>query len=727
MNNASENDALPVWGGLECSINRVGEDFFDQLDFSNYYTNKDHLMAVIRLGIKTLRFPLLWEKHQPFSDQQIDWAWAEEQLGILQTHQVTPVIGLLHHGSGPVFTNLLDENFPEQFAGYARQVAIKFPWLNFYNPINEPLTTARFSGLYGLWYPHKKNDVSFIRILLNELKGIVLAMQEIRKINPAAQLVQTEDLGKTYSTTLLNYQANFENHRRWLTYDILTGRCNETHPLWNYFMRLGIEKEKLQFFIDHPCSPDIIGVNHYVTSERFLDEKTENYPVHTIGGNGIHQYADVEAIRVNVSEPHGLKVLLKEIWKRYQIPVAITEVHLHCSREEQIRWLREVYDIAVDLKKTGTNICAVTAWALLGSFGWDKLLTTPPGTYETGAFDISKGNARPTAIAKMIKDLTCQKDSLSQLTQLPGWWNSKQRFFKKVRNKNILEKNNAVQPILIIGKTGTLGQAYARICTERNLPFYLVGREEADIANSALLEASIQHYNPWAIINAAGFVDIDRAETEKINCYRENNLGVQKLGIICERLQIKLVCFSSDQVFNGKSNRPYKESDLTDPLNIYGHSKQLAEIFLQNVNPSALIIRTSAFFGPWDRFNFLAKMRTTLSAGHLFSADDDITVSPTYIPHLVHASLDLLIDDAAGIWHLTNKGSVTWYKWAEAVAIQSGLDSKLIIPVFDHLYKAKRPLQSSLTSERYGLMPSLDSVVVQYLQLTNSTLLTHVK
>ena len=130
----------------------------------------------------------------------------------------------MHHGSGPAFTNLLDPQFPVLLAQYAKQVAGQFPHINYYTPVNEPLTTARFSGLYGLWYPHKKDDTAFLKMLLNEIKGIVLSMQAIREINPLAKLVQTEDLGKTYSTRSLKYQADFENRRRWLTYDLLCGK-----------------------------------------------------------------------------------------------------------------------------------------------------------------------------------------------------------------------------------------------------------------------------------------------------------------------------------------------------------------------------------------------------------------------------------------------------------------------------------------------------------------------
>jgi dTDP-4-dehydrorhamnose reductase len=118
-----------------------------------------------------------------------------------------PIVGLVHHGSGPSFTDLLDPAFPAELAAFARQVAEKFPFINYYTPVNEPLTTARFSGLYGWWYPHKKDQRSFVTMLIHQCMAIVMAMQQIREINPDAKLIQTEDLGKTYSTDPLKYQA----------------------------------------------------------------------------------------------------------------------------------------------------------------------------------------------------------------------------------------------------------------------------------------------------------------------------------------------------------------------------------------------------------------------------------------------------------------------------------------------------------------------------------------
>ena len=99
----------------------------------------------------------------------------------------------------------------------------------------------------------------------------------------------------------------------------------------------------MNFFTENICVPDIMGINYYVTSERFLDEEVHNYPGHTRGGNELQEYVDVEAVRVRHDEPYGLAVFLREAYDRYKIPIAVTEAHLSCTREEQMRWFNETW------------------------------------------------------------------------------------------------------------------------------------------------------------------------------------------------------------------------------------------------------------------------------------------------------------------------------------------------------------------------------------------------
>jgi dTDP-4-dehydrorhamnose reductase len=706
-----------IWGGIECTINRVRQQYFDQLHYAGHYNRASDIDTIINTGIKKIRYPVLWEKHQPEKDTVIDWTWTEERLDAFRARGVDVIAGLVHHGSGPAYTHLLDPSFPELLAGYAAKVAEQFPWIEYYTPVNEPLTTARFSGLYGIWYPHARDAESCIRMLLNQIKGVVLSMQAIRKINPDAKLVQTEDLGKVYSTPKLHYQAKYENERRWLTYDLLCGKVKKGHLLWKHLMLLGISETELNFFQENICIPEVFGFNYYVTSERYLDEKLHLYPTHTHGGNQRHRYADVEAVRVELEEPNGLEVLLTEAWDRYQQPLAITEAHLHCHREDQLRWFRHIWTTCSNLVSKGVAIKAVTSWAMLGSYGWNKLLSQPGGDYEPGAFDLRGGQPRPTAVARFITEVAKSSRCDHHLAGKEGWWERPTRFFNGSMQSDIRTIGaQADRPILIIGRRGTLGQAFAKVCHDRNLPFRLVGRDECEISDLKSVENVIDHYKPWAIINAAGYVRVDDAENDREKCFRDNTLGPQNLAIAAASKGIRLIAFSSDLVFDGKKSGPYVESDPAGPLSVYGQSKHQCEVLVQKHSPDALIIRTSAFFGPWDEYNFIYYVRKSLSQFESIKVANDLIISPTYVPDLVHASLDLLVDEENGIWHLANKGALTWADLAYEIADQYGLNKRLIEPAsrFEMGFLADRPANSVLGSERACILPKLEDALFRY-------------
>lgn len=712
---AEQIPGMAVWGGLECTINRVQDHYIDQFALGNVYAQPAN-EAIAGLGIRKLRFPVLWERHEPVRGAAGDWRFTDEQLSFYRHRGIDVIATLVHHGSGPSFTNLLDPRFPELLAAYARRVAERYPWLEHYTPVNEPLTTARFSGLYGLWYPHHHSDESFLRCLLHELKGTVLAMKAIREVNPHARLVQTEDLGKTYSTPLLRYQARFENERRWLTFDLLCGRVDRQHPLWNYILKHGITPEELSFFTNNPCPPDIAGFNYYVTSERFIDERLDRYPHLKAGGNGRHRYIDTEAARVPVGEPTGAEVLLREAWERYGLPMALTEVHLHCHREEQLRWFRHLWDTCGRLRAEGVGLEAVTAWALLGGYGWNRLLTGPAFEYEPGAFDLRGGLPRPTALARYITSLGSAGPD-EHLAEAPGWWLRDSRYFPSCREEDpCYDAAFAGRPILVIGKRGTLGRAFARVCAERALPTVVAGREDCDITDAASIAAALERWRPWAVINAAGYVRVDEAEGDAERCLRENHIGPMLLAAACHERGIRMLTFSSDLVFDGKKSGPYLETDTVNPLNVYGESKALAERSVLERMPGALVVRTSAFFGPWDRYNFVHWVEERLGNGIRIPVAGDLHISPTYVPDLVHHSLDLLVDQERGIWHLANTGRFTWAGLAREVAKRAQLDAGLldVLSVREMGWAARRPLNSVLGSEKAQLMPDAGNALNRY-------------
>ena len=652
-----------------------------------------------------------------------DWSWPDERLRGLRERGIRPVVGLVHHGSGPRDTSLVDSKFPEKLAAYAAAVAERYPWVEDWTPVNEPLTTARFSGLYGHWYPHGRDDATFARCLLTECRAVVLSMRAVRAVVPRARLVQTDDLGKTFSTPALAYQADFENERRWITFDLLTGRLAPDDPMWLWLRdHGGAAESELEWFRENPCPPDVVGVNHYLSSERFIDERLDPYPPESHGGNGRHAYADILTARVCGEGPAGPGELLRETWERYGLPIAVTEAHNGCTREEQLRWLAEVWEGADALRRSGGDVRAVTLWSFLGAFGWDTLVTSADGRYEPGVFDLRGPTPRATAVAALARELAAGREWDHPALDTPGWWRRPERLWYPTISRGgtpstdgARQRRRRERPLVITGARGTLGRSFARACEARGLAYRLLTRQEMDIADAGSVEAVLSAMGPWAVVNAAGFVRVDEAEERPEACRRENADGPATLAAACARRGIRLVAFSSDLVFDGRKATPYVESDPVAPLNVYGMTKAEGERRVLEAWPSALFVRTSAFFGPWDEYNFVTIALRALAAGERFAAADDALVSPTYVPDLVHATLDLLIDGERGLWHLANEGATTWAALAEGAAGVAGIESEGVerVPTAA-LAGAPRPRYSVLGSERGMLLPPLADALARY-------------
>lgn len=668
---------LQLWGGVECTVVRIGDEYRDQLVETGHSVRLGDLDAIAELGIRTVRYPIVWERVAPDDPERPDFAWHDERLRKLRDLGVDVIGGLVHHGSGPRYTSLLDPEFGKKLGRYAEQVVERYPWISRWTPVNEPLTTARFSCLYGHWYPHRKNFRDFLQALVNECEGSLRAMRAIREVNPGALHVTTEDLGKTYSTRRLAHQAAHENERRWLSLDLLSGRVKEGHPFWRMLLGAGCPEEVLADLQSGDATPDLIGINHYLTSERYLDERVERYPDQPVGSNSIDTYCDLEAVRMpHLAGKVGTAPRLREAWERYGIPLAITEVHHGCSREEQVRWFHDVWAAAEKVRKEGVDVRAVTLWSLFGNVDWRSLLTRKEGIYDVGAFDTRGGKLRPTMVAKAAASLAKGELMQHPATQGRPWWRRSERFY--IGAQPCEPHHLGKHPLLITGATGTLGQAFARLCHHRGLAHVVTDRAAMDVTDPASIEAALDRLQPWAVVNTAGFVQVPEAEHRQEDCFRINTTGPELLAAACRRRGIPFVTFSSDLVFDGKLGRPYVEPDPTSPACVYGESKAQAEDRVMAIDPDALIVRTSAFFGPWDVHNFLHHTVARLQAGEVVEASDNAVVSPTYVPDLVHATLDLLLDGESGLWHLANQGSISWHGLAREIAGRTELCPKKI-------------------------------------------------
>jgi dTDP-4-dehydrorhamnose reductase len=359
-----------------------------------------------------------------------------------------------------------------------------------------------------------------------------------------------------------------------------------------------------------------------------------------------------------------------------------------------------------------------------------SLLTRFEGAYEPGAWDVRSTPPRRTALADLIEELAHGRlPAPDSCLRLPGWWQRESRLLHSAsRTRDTSARASIpmqigrplrqprVRPTLIAGATGTLGRVLARACEQRGLPHRLVSRQEMDITDSTSVDRMLNQCDPSAVINAAGYVRVDDAERDQHRCERENAVGARTLADACAIRDVSFVTFSSDLVFDGLSDKPYVETDPTNPLSVYGETKARAERLVLERHPAALVIRTSAFFGPWDDYNFLTVTLRALSRGETVHAANDLNVSPTFVPDLAHATLDLLFDHEQGLWHLANRGNTSWFGFARQAAAMAGVPvGRLVaVPHSEFAWQARRPMYSVLGSARGDLMPTLESALTRY-------------
>ena len=428
-----ERPRLELWGGMECSIVRIGDEWRDQLyETGHYIRAAADIRQIAELGVRTLRYPLLWERNGAADRTKL--VWQDEQMAGLRDHGITPIAGLVHHGAGPPETDLLDPLFGERLAVHAARMAQRYPLVTHWAPVNEPLTTARFSCLYGHWHPHLHDEGAFLRAVANQCRAAMLAMRAIRKHHPSAQFVQTEDIGCVFSTPELASQALYENDRRWLSLDLLCGCVTRHHPWRRYLEEHGVPASHLDTLATGEGAPDIIGVNHYATSDRFLDHRLELYPPRDRGGNGRLRYVDIEAMRARLDPAQtGWAARLREVWARYGRRMALTEVHLGCvDPSETVRWVMEAWNAALTVREEGADCVAVTAWALFGMMDWNTLLRERQGCYEPGVFDARYDPPRRTPVAEAIVALARDGSFDDAALLQPGWWRRDDRMLARL-------------------------------------------------------------------------------------------------------------------------------------------------------------------------------------------------------------------------------------------------------------------------------------------------------
>ena len=273
--------------------------------------------------------------------------------------------------------------------------------------------------------------------------------------------------------------------------------------------------------------------------------------------------------------------------------------------------------------------------------------------------------------------------------------------------------------VLVTGVNGQLGHDIVEECQKRNIEAIGVDVKEMDITNVNQVNEVITETKPDAIIHCAAWTAVDKAEDEVEQCRKVNRDGTKHIVDVCEKLDLPLMYFSTDYVFDGQGEEPWNEYDERHPLNVYGQTKYEGELEVERLKKH-FIIRISWVFGI-NGHNFIKTMlRLGKERGEVSVVNDQIG-SPTYTYDLARLCVDMIQTKEYGTYHATNEGICSWYEFACEIFKQAKMDV-IVHPVDSTQFptRAIRPKNSRMNKtelDKHGFtrLPSWQDALERYL------------
>ncbi len=266
--------------------------------------------------------------------------------------------------------------------------------------------------------------------------------------------------------------------------------------------------------------------------------------------------------------------------------------------------------------------------------------------------------------------------------------------------------------ILVTGCNGQLGKELQAIADQYpQFHFVFASRENLKLHHFGLVENFFIGTQPQYCINCAAYTAVDKAEGEKDLAMLVNGEAVGHLAAICKKYNTKLIHISTDYVFNGESETPYKEDDATNPINTYGASKLLGEQLCTKENEESIIIRASWVYSSFGN-NFVKTMMRLMSERNEINVVNDQVGSPTYAVDLAQVILTIINNDQlsiiswhSGIYHYSNEGKISWYEFAIAIKEMINSTCKVNpIETVNYPTAAKRPHYSLLNKDKIKII-----------------------
>jgi beta-glucosidase len=384
---------------------RPGHRSLDEYQLMGHYVHWREDLALARdLGVKALRWGVPWYRVEPFPGE-FDWSWTDQVIPYLvEELKITPILDLLHYGC-PFWLRheFASEDYPRAVAAYAQAFARRYTGLvRWYTPLNEPIVTALNCGKKGLWPPYKRGDTGYIRIMLQLLQGIQRTVEALKKVDPGSLMVHVETSGLARATRAdLEALAVEDKRRSFLAYDLLTGRVTPDHPLFTWLLRNGAGPEELVSIRSNAIPLDAIGLNFYP------HWSTQQISVNRRGWL---------AWRAVEQDGAGFVELVEDYWRRYEVPILITETSVAGSPAVRSRWLEASVAAVKKLRGEGVPVLGYTWFPLFTMINWKYRTGRRPLDHyrlELGLYTLSDngtGRWTPTPLVDQFRGLAADPE-----------------------------------------------------------------------------------------------------------------------------------------------------------------------------------------------------------------------------------------------------------------------------------------------------------------------------
>lgn len=354
------------------------------------------------LGVQFLRYgpPI----HRTWiGPDRYDWEFCDLTFSSLARRGIVPIVDLCHFGVPDWIENFQNPDFPTQFARYAGEFALRFPWIQLYTPINEMYICAKFSAHYGWWNEQLTSDYAFVTALKHLVKANVLAMHEIIAIRGDAIFIQSESSEYFHAADPRAIKpAEIFNAQRFLSLDLNYGKRVDSE-MYEYLLDNGMTREEYHFFHRHNMKRYcIMGNDYYFTNE------------HRVTSDGLTSSA---------GEVFGYSEITRQYHNRYGLPVMHTETNLRegPQGDEAVHWLWKEWANVLRVRNDGVPIVGFTWYSLTDQVDWGSALRVDAGEVDTvGLYDLER-QIRPvgTAYKELIRDWKHVLPTFSVCLQVP--------------------------------------------------------------------------------------------------------------------------------------------------------------------------------------------------------------------------------------------------------------------------------------------------------------------